>query len=1078
MNFSALFIHRPVATTLLAAALFLVGAVGYAFLPVASLPAVDMPIIGVGAFRPGADSSTMAASVAAPLERRLATISGLTELTSSSSPSSTQITLQFDMNRNIDAAARDVQAALNAAATDLPADLSALPSFRKANAAASPILILALTSDTLPTTSLYDVADTVIAQRISRVPGVAEVKVAGAEQPAIRVQIDPARLATMGLGVDAVASAILSANVRSPLGAFDGATMSTTLGASDELSSPEEFRDIVLRAENGAVVKLRDVATVERGTRSRTTAGWFNGKPAVLLVITKQANANVVQVADRIKALLPELERWVPAGISIAIQSDRTVSIRASVNDVQHTLGISVALVMLVVFVFLKRATPVVAAGVTVPLSLVGTGAAMWLAGFSLDNISLMALTISVGFVVDDAIVMIENIASCSEKGMGRLEAALAGARQIGFTVIAISLSLVTVFIPLKFLDGPTGRILAEFAFTLSFAIAISTIVSLTVTPMVCAWFPGATHARPSRSGERKGFLARTEAFYLQSLRSMIAHPWLGPAAVVVSIVATIYLYGVIPKGNLPPDDTGLINATTEVSADTSFVEMARLQKVVAEIVASDPDVVTVGSSIGGSSGLTSSTNQGRMYIGLRPASERNVTTFEVIARLRRQLTEVTGMSVFLVPAQDIRVGGRQSKGQYQFTLWDSAVDELNEWTPKVVQRLRAIPEIVDVSTDRQSGALKGDIIIDRVAASRLGISISAIDAALNSYFGQRQDNLIYTQRNQYRVIMEALPARQRDPSDLSQIYVSSANGTQAPLTAVARIERGSTPLVVNHQGVVPAVTISYNIAPGHTLDAATSAVRRAADEMQLPNGLRADFSGDAADFRTVANGMAKLILLSLLCVYTILGVLYESFIHPITIISTLPSAGLGALLALRAFDIEFTVIAFIGILLLIGVVKKNGIMLVDFALQAEREKRLSREEAVLLAAKERLRPILMTTFAAMLGALPLAMATGIGAEMRRPLGVTIVGGLALSQILTLYTTPVIYLLMSRFHRKRERAFPPPGRASSPNAGAARREAPQGKKLREVDPETCSSEPNVPSFTGRSRRRRLSTSPP
>ncbi|CAN2532295.1 Multidrug+resistance+protein+MdtC [Methylocapsa aurea] len=1020
MNISAPFIRRPIGTSLLAVALFLVGAVAYFFLPVASLPAIDFPAIGVVAARPGADPATMAASVAAPLERRLSGISGVTELTSVSSLGQTQIVAQFDLNRNIDSAARDVQAAINAAATDLPTDLPILPTFRKASQATVPSIVLALTSETLPTSAIFDAADTVIAQRISQVPGVAEVRIAGAEQPAIRVQIDTARLAAIGLGVDTVANAITTANVLAPLGALNGDELGRTIGASDQLSTPRDFRDVVVSAANGAVVRLGDIATVERGVRNRLAAGWFNGKPAVLIIVTRQPKANVIAMVDQVKALLPELQKWIPSGVDVSILSDRTQTIRASVSEIQNTLLVSVALVMAVVFVFLRRATPVFAAVVTVPLSLVGSCAAMWVAGFSIDNLSLMALTIAVGFVIDDAIVMIENIESNVERGMGRMEASLVGAKQIGFTVVSISLSLIAVFIPLLLMDGVVGRLLREFAFTLTFAIVISTVVSLTVTPMICAHLPSPKRETPSRFDTLvEGALARLVGLYSRSLAPVVDHPWATLIAIVLTIAWTVHLYASVPKGNLPQDDIGLLNGTTEASADISFTDMVALQKKAAAIAAADPDVVNVGSFIG--SNLSMAGNQGRLFLALKPATERKASSFDVLARLRKEFGKIAGLAVYMAPSQDLRSGGRQSKAQYQYTITASSVDELEEWTPKLLARLQRLPELADVTTDRQQGALKANVVIDRTAASRMGVPIQAIDAALNSSFGQRQDSIIYTQRNQYRVVVEAPLSRQRDPRDLSGLYVSTSDGSQVPLTAVARIERGTMPLVVNHQGVQPAATITFNIAPGHTLDAASSAVLAATDEMQLPNGVQADFAGDAKDFRKLSSGMAWLILAALLAVYIILGVLYESLAHPVTIISTLPSAGLGALLALEAFGTEFTLIAFIGILLLIGIVKKNGIMLVDFALHAERDKGFSVRDAALEAAVERFRPILMTTLAAMLGALPLAFAGGVGAEMRRPLGVTIVGGLLLSQLLTLYTTPVIYLLMSKLERRHGR---------------------------------------------------------
>jgi len=1020
VNLSEPFIRRPVGTSLLAAALFIIGTVAYFFLPVASLPAIDFPIISISALRPGADPETMAASVAAPLERRLAGIAGLNELTSTNSLGSTQIIAQFDISRNLDSAARDVQAAINAAIPDLPLDLPMAPTYKKASQSSMPVLVLALTSDSLPTSTIFDATDTIIAQRISQVPGVAETRVTGAEQPAIRIQVDSARLAAMGLGVDAVANALTTANAHSAVGVLAGATQEITISTTDQLSTAQDYRNIVIASRAGAIVKLGDVAKVELGVRNRMSAGWFNGKPAVLIIVTKQPNANVIETVDHIKALMPQMQQWIPAGIKINVLSDRTQTIRASIHDIQFTLAISVLLVMIVVFIFLRKATPVIAAGITVPLSLIGTCAAMWAAGFSIDNLSLMALTISVGFVVDDAIVMIENIESAREQGLNRMSAALQGSKQIAFTVFSISLSLIAVFIPLLFMEGVMGKLLREFSMTLTFAIVISMVVSLTVTPMICAWLPHFKHSKRSRfDAVIEDSLDYIVNLYTRSLRPVVDHPWMTLIVVLATVAATIQLYRTIPKGNLPQDDIGLINGTTEAAADVSFAEMSRLQRSASDTLLLDPDVADVGSFIG-ATGLTSSQNQGRLFVALKPASQRKSNSREVIARLRPEFAKIAGLSVFMQPSQDLRNGGRTSKAQYQFTLSDASIEELEEWRGKIVAHLKNLPELADVTSDKELGGLRAAVVIDRNAASRMNVPISSIDAALNSAFGQRQDTIVYTQRNQYRVIFETPISRQRDIRDLAGIYVSAATGVQVPLTALARIERGYMPLVVNHQGVLPAITISYNIAPGATLDAATKAIEKSIEEMNLPAGLHAGFAGDAADFRKVAAGMATLILAALLAVYIILGILYESLIHPLTIISTLPSAGLGALLSLEAFGAEFTVIAFIGILLLIGIVKKNGIMLVDFALQSEREHGLSAHDAALEAARERFRPILMTTLAAIFGALPLAFATGIGAELRRPLGITIIGGLILSQALTLYTTPVIYLLMGKFQRKKK----------------------------------------------------------
>ena len=1033
MSISGPFIRRPVATTLMAIGLFLAGVVAYFFLPVSSLPSIEFPTIRVIATRPGADPATMAASVAAPLERRLSEIAGIAELTSVSSLGGTVVTAQFDLKRPIDKAAQDVQSAINAATTDLPSDLPATPQFRKANPAAMPVLILALTSDILPASALYDAADTVIAQKLSQVEGVAEVQVNGAEQPAIRIQVDPSRLASMNIGLDTVANAVSAGNAHGPVGSWEGPARGGSFATDDQLSDPQDYAKIVLRTPNGPV-RLADIATIDRSVRNTRSAGWFNKKPAVLLFITKQPDANVIDTVDRVKALIPDIKRWIPAGIDISTLSDRTTTIRASIREIQKTLLISIALVMCVVFVFVRRAAPTIAAGVTVPLSLAGTFACMYAAKFSIDNISLMAVIVAVGFVVDDAIVMIENVYRNMEMGKSPVAAALDGAKQIGFTVVSISLSLAAAFIPLIFLPGIPGKLFREFSLTMVFAIAVSTFVSLTVTPMICArYMKRPQHDRETRLDRIvEGFLSRIVASYGRGLKVAIGHPWATLFVIAGVVALTVQLYRIVPKGYIPQDDTGLIFSFTEGSPDVSYGAMAGYQQRAADIIATDPDVENVASFIGG----TRSFNQGRIFIALKPEGVRSGSSRDVINRLRGKLARAPGITVFMFPVQDVRAGGRESKSQYQFTLWDPSLDELVEWTPKVTQRLRQLPELADVTTDREQGGLRANVVIDRQAAARYGVRIQDIDTALNTAFGQRQTAIIYTQRNQYRVIVESLASRQRDPTDLSGLFVS-ANGavqappstsnfavparTQVPLSAVAKVERSAMALQVNHQGSFPAVTISFNLAPDTTLQAATQAIDKAVAEMNPPDGLRTEFAGEARDFRSSSGGQGMLILVALLAVYLILGILYESLIHPVTILSTLPSAGLGALLALMLFGSELTLIAFIGIILLIGIVKKNGIMLVDFAVVAQRERGLSAADAAYEAAMERFRPILMTTLAALFGALPLAIATGAGAELRRPLGITIVGGLVLSQILTLYTTPVIYLLMDKFSRKRNR---------------------------------------------------------
>ncbi|MEI5667385.1 efflux RND transporter permease subunit [Bosea sp. CCNWLW174] len=1019
------FILRPVGTTLMAIGLFLVGMVAYVFLPVASLPSVDFPTIRVFASRPGADPATMAGSVAAPLERRLGSIPGVTEITSTSSLGSTSIVLQFDLTRNTDSAARDVQAALNAAATDLPGDLPTLPQFRKANPNAAPILILALTSDTMTPSAMYDAADTVIAQRISQVEGVGEVTVNGAEQPAIRVRVDPAQLAAMGLSLDTIRTAIVGANTVSAVGSFDGERRSETLSANNQIREPEDYGNIVVRSARGTVVRLADVATVERGVRNSRAAGWYNGKPAILITITKQADANVIDTVDRVKALLPEIQRWVPAGIQFSIMSDRTVTIRASIADIQHTLLISIALVMLVVFLFLRRTTLTIAAGVTVPLSIAGTFAAMWLAGFTLDNLSLMAVTISVGFVVDDAIVMIENIERNVARGISPLRAALLGAGQIGFTVVSISLSLIAAFIPLFFMDGVAGRFFREFTLTLTFAILVSTAVSLSVTPMVCAHFlKSGPHApnRFDRAVER--LLAAMVGFYARTLTVVLRHSWLMLVVMVATVALTVQMFRSAPKGYFPQDDTGLIVGFTQASTDISFPAMAQLQQQGAAIVASDPAILGVASFIGGGG----SVNTGRFFVSLKPLEERGLSSAQVVNRLRGRLGSIPGLRIFLTPVQDVRAGGRQGRSQYQFTLWDPDLPELQEWVPKVLEKLRTLPELVDVSTDREQGGLQANVVIDRNKASQFGVAIQAIDNVLADAFSQRQISTIYGARNQYRVVLEVAPSRSRDPNDILDLYVPGRNGVQVPLRSLVKVERGTAPLVINHQGQFPAVTITYDLAPGVGLQEASDAVVAAVEGLHMPASLRAEFAGDAKAFSQGAGSQGMMILVAILAVYIILGVLYESLIHPVTILSTLPSAGLGALIALRIAGADLTIIAFIGIILLIGIVKKNGIMLVDFAISAERQRAMPSREAIFEACLERFRPILMTTLSAMLGAVPLMIATGPGAELRRPLGITIVGGLVLSQILTLYTTPIIYLWMSKLsaRRKGEAAAPEP----------------------------------------------------
>jgi multidrug efflux pump subunit AcrB len=1073
VNFSYPFIRRPVGTTLLAIGLFLVGCVAYSFLPVASLPSFELPTVRISASRPGADPAIMAATVAAPLERRLGEIAGVSEITSVSSLGSSSITIQFDLNRSIDGAARDVQGALNAAATDLPTDLPSLPTFRKVNPAAFPIFIVALTSQTIPAAEVYNIADTVIVQRLSQVDGVAEVVATGAEQPAVRVQLNPVALASMGLAMEDVRNAIVNANAAGPLGTFDGPERGVTLGSNGQLWDPVDFNPVVVKSTNGTVVRLSDVAAIKRGVRNNQSAAWFNRQPAVLLTVTRQANSNIIETVDHLKEVIDDLKNWMPADIKISVLSDRSTTIRASVRDMQITLAITVVLVMGVVLVFLRRTTPTVAAGITVPLSLAGTCALMWLAGFSIDNLSLMALAVSVGFVVDDAIVMIENVFRNLEAGSSPLRATIEGAKQIGFTVISISISLVAAFIPLLFMSGVIGRLFREFSVTLAFAILVSTVVSLSVTPMICAHF---VREPPSPDATRfdrvvEGVLGWMVSGYDRSLAVVLRHRVLTLIVWVATIALTANLYYKVPKSDFPEDDTGLIFGSTEAATDVSYETMRGLQLQAAEVVMSDPAVAGIGSFIGTSGNST--VNQGRIFISLKPLAERRLTTGLVVDRLRNKLSEIPGLRVYMVPTRDVRVGGRSSKAAYQFTLWSAEIDDLQHWTPLVLEKVRSIADragLADVTTDREQGGLQADVVIDRAAAARLCVAVQDIDNALNDAFAQRQISTYYTQRNQYRVVLEIDPTFQHNPADLDRIYVqastapsatasaaaataglapgcagtplssapasgsltsgNSVSGStntgvvsgaalnQVPLSAVARFEKSTASLVVNHQGQFPAVTITYNLKPNVGIEEASAALVQAVAELHMPDTVHADFAGDVKAFAATVNAQPWLILAALIAVYIVLGVLYESLAHPLTIISTLPSAGLGALLALLVSGSELTVIAFIGIILLIGIVKKNGIMMVDFALDGERERGLSPERAIHEACLERFRPILMTTMAALLGAVPLMLAVGPGAELRRPLGITIIGGLVVSQALTLYTTPVIYLLLDRLHRR------------------------------------------------------------
>jgi len=1025
MNFSAIFIRRPVATILLSIGLLISGAVAYRFLPVAPLPSVDIPTIVVFATRPGADPETMANSIAAPLERHLGEISAVSELTSLSSTGNSTIIIQFDLSKNIDSAAHDVQAAINAATPDLPTDLPIRPFFRKFNPASAPIMTIALTSDTLSAGAMYDAADTILVQRLSQVEGVAQVQENGAEKPAVRVQLDPAALQATGMSSQDVFTAIRAANTDGALGGFDGPLQAETIGLNNQISHGRDYGNLILKSSNGATVRLKDVARVLDGVANIRLAASLGDKPAILLTVTKTIDANVIETVDRVRAILPQLLAWMPAGINTTILSDRTGTIRASVNDVQITLGISIVLVLLVVLLFMRRMVPTIAAGATVPLSIAGTLAAMWFEGFALDNFSLMALTISVGFVVDDAIVMIENIVRLREQGMGPMEAAYAGAKQIGFTVMSISISLIAVFIPLLFMGGVLGRLFHEFATTLAMAIAISAVVSLSLTPMICAQFMDERPAQrtwwsPIDEAVDRGF--RTLAHhYGRTLGWGLDHRRLMVGLTLLIMALTVVLYIKVPKGLLPTQDTGLIQGTTVADPDISFAGMEAQEARVVDIIRADPAVSGVGSTIGVSQGW-SSLNRGQLTIGLKPPAERRVSSEEVVARLRPKLQALAGIQTFLYSAQDLRGGGRSGSSN-QFVMLGQNLPELREWTHKLEDKLQSVDGVFDVTSDQDRAAPQANMVIDRQAASRLGVSVASIDNALNNAFSQRQISIIYTDRNQYRVVEETLPGLQLSLAGIDSLRVPGKGGVQLPLRSVLRTEMGTAPLSVTHQGQFPAATISFNTPPDAPIGPAMEAVRKAAEEIRMPESIRTDFAGNARFLTDSLKSQPFLIAAAFISIYIVLGVLYESLAQPVTIISTLPSAGLGALLALLVTGTDFSIMGVIGILLLMGIVKKNAIMMIDFALEQERLHGMSPREAIHAACITRFRPILMTTLAATLGALPLALSFGAGSELRRPLGIAIVGGLMVSQVLTLYTTPAIYLAM-HFGRKQAKPIP------------------------------------------------------
>ena len=1019
MSPSRPFIMRPVATVLLMVAILLAGAIAYLQLPVSALPEVDYPTIEVLTFYPGASPDVMASSVTAPLERQFGQVPGLTQMTSTSSQGSSLITLQFNLDLKIDIAEQEVQAAINAATTYLPRDLPNPPIYSKTNPADTPILTLALTSKTLPRSNVEDLADTRLAQKISQLPGVGLVSISGGQKPAVRVQANPLALSALGLNLDDLRNTVAQANVNQAKGNFEGPKQSYTIGANDQLLSSSQYRSLIIAYHNGAPIKLSDVADVIDSAENIRQAAWMGKTPAVILNIQRQPGANIITVIDRIKQLLPSLQSSLPSAVNVTVLTDRTTTIRASVEDVHWELGLTVILVILVMFLFLRTVRATIIPSVAVPLSIIGTFGGMYLLGYSLNNLSLMALTISTGFVVDDAIVMIENIVRYIEAGESPLQAALKGSAQIGFTVLSLSISLIAVLIPLLFMGDIVGRLFREFAVTLSMTIAVSLVVSLTLTPMMCAKL--LRHVPENRQG---WFYRKSEhafntviGYYGKTLQVVLRHQTVTLLIAVATLVATIMLYVYIPKGFFPVQDTGVILGISDAPQSVSFESMAQRQQSLTQVILKDPAVESLSSFIG-IDGINTTLNSGRIQINLKPIHERKLSASDIIRRLQPRLAKVPGITLYMQPVQDLTVENRVSRTQFQYSLEDPDAKELGVWTQKLIAQLKTLPELVDVASDQQDEGLQVKLVIDRDTASRLGITPQVIDDALYDAFGQRQVSTMFTQLNQYHVVLEVQPGFRDQPKDLNHIYIKTASGKVTPLSAIARFEESAAPLAINHEGQFPAITISFNLAPDVSLGQAVRAIDKAKADIGMPPSIQAGFQGTARAFEASLTNEPLLILAAVVVVYIVLGVLYESYIHPITILSTLPSAGVGALLALMLCHSELSVISLIGIILLIGIVKKNAIMMIDFALDAERNEGKPAEEAIFQASLLRFRPIMMTTMAALLGGVPLALGTGMGSELRRPLGITIIGGLIFSQILTLYTTPVIYLFFDRLARR------------------------------------------------------------